>query len=112
MANTNYPTCWDTTLAEKEKAILFINDKTIGFLSNTTDDFFKPSDTNTLDITQKDLIYEYSIKALKYTKSGTPYDNIELIRSGDTDTENSSSYNNYLSNRHNSFFLNSQKNSK
>jgi hypothetical protein len=89
--STNIDQC--ILITEKEKAILFLNDKTIGFLSNSTDNFFKPSDTNTLDITQNDLIYENSIKGLKYTKSDTPYDNIELIRSGDTDTENSNSYN-------------------
>lgn len=80
--STNMDQCM--LITKEEKAILFINDNIIGFLSDNNDNFFKP-ETGTVDITEKDLIYEYGIKALKYVKTDLTYDGIKIIKPGDTD---------------------------
>lgn len=90
--STNIQQC--ILITDQEKAILFLEDKTIGFLSNNTDSFFEPipSDPETLNITEKDLIQEYGIKALKYTKSDIIYEDIQKIKSGDQDIEQATDY--------------------
>lgn len=88
--STNIHQC--ILINEKEKAILFIEDKIVGFVSNKNDTFYKPKGTDILDITEKDLIYEYGIKAYAYTKGDYPYDTIQQIKSGEEDTEDTSNY--------------------
>ena len=70
--------------------------KTIGFNNG---DFFKPND-NSLDITNLELVQEYGIKALKYNTSDATYEDIEIIKSGDSDpTSKPSNFNFSLKNK-------------
>lgn len=79
---TNIHQTYLITDTEKVMYSSIINDnKTIGFNNN---DFFKPT-TNSLDITNLELVQEYGIKALKYNTSDTKYEDIEIIKPGDSD---------------------------